>query len=230
MQELNYNTPDPIMVAKRYHDEYIALICALFSYGNAKLIVKFLDSLDFSLLNSSEKNIKKELEGFYYRFQKTNDIIDFFITVKRIKDIDSIESLFYEGYKKNHDILDGLFHLISALRKVNNSNTHGYNFLIANPPIKTSKSTYKRYNMYLRWMVRSSSLDMGLWKKVDKSDLLMPLDTHTFNVSRRLGLLQRKTYDLKAVIELTKKLKEFDPKDPIKYDFALYRLGQEKIK
>ena len=80
-----------------------------------------------------------------------------------------------------------------------------------------------------RWMVRSDALDMGLWSKIDKKDLLMPLDTHTFKVSQRLGLLKRKTYDMKATIELTNKLKKFDNSDPIKYDFALYRLGQEKL-
>ncbi|MCW8821148.1 MAG: DUF2400 domain-containing protein, partial [Sulfurovum sp.] len=64
---------------------------------------------------------------------------------------------------------------------------------------------------------------------IDKKDLLMPLDTHTFHVSRRLGLLKRKTYDMKASIELTDTLRTFDETDPIKYDFALYRLGQEKL-
>ncbi len=70
---------------------------------------------------------------------------------------------------------------------------------------------------------------MGLWSKIDKRDLIIPLDTHTFNVSLRLGLLTRKTYDLKASLELTAKLREFDESDPIKYDFAIYRLGQENI-
>jgi len=83
--------------------------------------------------------------------------------------------------------------------------------------------------MYLRWMVRSDSIDLGLWSGVDKGDLLMPLDTHTFKVSLKLGLLKRKTYDLKAVIELTESLKRFDSTDPIKYDFALYRIGQEGL-
>ena len=90
-------------------------------------------------------------------------------------------------------------------------------------------SPYKRYNMFLRWMVRCDNLDLGLWQNVDKKDLLLPLDTHTFKVSQRLGLLSRKTYDLKSAILITEKLKEFDPLDPIKYDFALYRLGQERI-
>ncbi len=82
--------------------------------------------------------------------------------------------------------------------------------------------------MFLRWMVRSDHLDMGLWTKIEKRDLIMPLDTHTFQVSRRLGLLERKSYDMKAALELTEQLRIFDPEDPVKYDFALYRLGQEK--
>lgn len=87
----------------------------------------------------------------------------------------------------------------------------------------------KRWMMYLRWMVRCDNIDMGLWSGIDRADLIIPLDTHTFNVSRKLGLLSRKSYDLEAAIELTKKLKEFDEKDPLKYDFALYRIGQERL-
>jgi uncharacterized protein (TIGR02757 family) len=83
--------------------------------------------------------------------------------------------------------------------------------------------------MYLRWMVRSDDLDMGLWSKIEKKDLLMPLDTHTFKISRKLGLLKRKSYDMKAVLELTERFRRWDSEDPVKYDFALYRLGQEKI-
>ena len=83
--------------------------------------------------------------------------------------------------------------------------------------------------MFLRWMVRDDNIDMGLWSDIKKTDLIIPLDTHTFNVSKKLGLLERKTYDLEAAIELTKTLKTFDENDPLKYDFALYRIGQEKI-
>jgi uncharacterized protein (TIGR02757 family) len=70
---------------------------------------------------------------------------------------------------------------------------------------------------------------MGLWSKIDKKDLIIPLDTHTFQVSRRVGLLTRKSYDMRAALELTDRLRSFDPLDPIKYDFALYRLGQERL-
>ena len=84
--------------------------------------------------------------------------------------------------------------------------------------------------MFLRWMVRDEYPDLGLWTGIDKKDLIIPLDTHTHKVSLNLGLLKRKTYDLQAAIELTEKLKEFDSKDPVKYDFALYRIGQMDIK
>ena len=228
--ELNYDKPDPLLVAKRYKDEYIALICALFAYGNAKLIVKFLDSLNFSLLDESEDKIKRELKSFYYRFQKPQDVIDIFITIKRLKELDSIENIVYDGYKKDENLLEGLWHLISTIRSLHPSNSHGFNFFFLNPP-KSIKGagTYKRYFMYFRWMVRKSSLDMGLWSKIDKKDLIMPVDTHVFNISKRLGLLNRKSCDLQTAIEITNRLKEFDPKDPVKYDFAIYRIGQERL-
>ena len=95
LQELSYDKPDPLMVAQRYRDEYISLLCALFAYGNAKLIVKFLDSLDFDLLNSSEDVIEKKLAKHYYRFQKPQDVIDIFLTIKRLKELDSIENIVY---------------------------------------------------------------------------------------------------------------------------------------
>ena len=228
--ELSYDKPDPLLIASKYQDESIALICALFAYGNAGLIVKFLESLDFSLLDVSEEMIIKEFSSHYYRFQKPEDVIGIFIAFKRLKEVDRIEDIFYKGYKKEHNILDGLWHFIDTIRAVYPRSTQGYNFLIGSVPKKVSTAgTYKRYMMYLRWMVRKDELDMGLWSKIDKKDLLIPLDTHTFKVSRKLGLLKRKSYDMKAAIELTDKLKEWDENDPVKYDFALYRIGQEGI-
>ena len=83
--------------------------------------------------------------------------------------------------------------------------------------------------MYLRWMVRDDNIDLGLWKNIDKKDLILPLDTHTFRISQKFGLLKNKNYNLKSALEISKKLKEFDSIDPVKYDFAIYRLGQEKV-
>lgn len=228
--ELSLDKPDPLLIASQYKDESIALICALFAYGNAGFIVTFLKSLDFSLLESSEEQIKKALSSHYYRFQKSEDVSALFIALKRLRSVESIEDIFYRGYKKEENILDGLWCFMETLHSVYPRQTRGYDFLVGNVPKKVpSAGTYKRYMMYLRWMVRKDLLDMGLWSKIDKKDLLMPLDTHTFQVSRRLGLLKRKTYDMKASIELTDTLRTFDHQDPVKYDFALYRLGQEKL-
>ncbi|MDD2399756.1 MAG: TIGR02757 family protein, partial [Sulfurovum sp.] len=151
------------------------------------------------------------------------------IALKRLKQIDTLENLFYEGYKKEENLLEGLWHFIGKLKTVHPYKSCGYDFLTGRIPRSLNRAgTYKRYLMFLRWMVRKDALDMGLWQKIDKKDLLIPLDTHTFHVSRKLGLLQRKSYDMKAVLELTDMLKKFDSQDPVKYDFALYRLGQEK--
>jgi uncharacterized protein (TIGR02757 family) len=228
--ELSYEKPDPLLIASRYQNETISLISALFAYGNANQIVKFLDSLQFDLLTKSEDQIVRELSQHYYRFQKPKDVIAIFIALKRLRDIDSIEDIFYRGYKHEENILDGLWNFIDTISSIYPRDTQGYKFLIGSIPKKVnSAGTYKRYMMFLRWMVRSDHLDIGLWSKIDKKDLIIPLDTHTFRVSQRMGLLERKTYDMRAAILLTDKLKSFDPSDPVKYDFALYRLGQEGL-
>jgi len=228
--EVNDDKLDPILVAKRYKDPTVALICALFAYGNVKQIVKFLDSLDFSLLEKSDKEIKEVLKNHYYRFQKSEDVIALFIALKRINEKTTLEELFKHGYTKNSSVIDGINSLIDTIKKLYPHNTQGYNFLVSKVTTKTKGAgALKRWMMYLRWMVREDNIDMGLWSGVDKADLIMPLDTHTFKVGQKLGLLKRKTYDLEAAIELTNILKTFDKSDPLKYDFAIYRLGQEKI-
>ena len=230
-EELSLERPDPLLTASRYRDESIALICALFGYGNARQIVKFLDSLDFLLLDHSEEEIIKGLKKHYYRFQKSEDVAALFIALKRLREQESLEDIFYEGYRVEESILNGLWRLIERLSGVYPYETRGYRFLIGTIPKSiASAGTYKRYMMFLRWMVRCDHLDMGLWSKIEKRHLIMPLDTHTFQVSHRLGLIERKSYDMKAALELTERLRLFDPEDPVKYDFALYRLGQEKLR
>ena len=225
-KQLSLDNPDPLMVAKRYQDENIALICALFAYGNAKQIVKFLERLDFDLLDQDERSIRDSLQGVYYRFQVSEDVIALFIALKRLKKERSLEDIFMQGYETQRDVLHGIFNIIECLQKYYPYQSRGYRFLIGRAH---QNSPYKRWLMFLRWMVRSDNLDMGLWKRLDRKDLLLPLDTHTFRVGQKLGLLKRKSYDLKAVVEITKSLRAFDSQDPIKYDFALYRLGQEQI-
>ena len=83
----------------------------------------------------------------------------------------------------------------------------------------------KRMCMFLRWMVRKSCVDIGIWKSIKTSDLLIPLDVHVGRISRQMGLLKRNANDFKSVLELTEKLKEFDSQDPVKYDFAMFGYG-----
>ena len=85
----------------------------------------------------------------------------------------------------------------------------------------------KRMNLFLRWMVRKPPVDLGIWKFMQPKDLLIPLDVHVARVSRNMGLLNRKSNDFKAVLELTEKLREFCPEDPVKYDFAMFAFGVE---
>ena len=227
--EISEHKPDPLLIASKYQDEYIALICALFSYGDVRAIVNFLASLDFSLLDANEESVKEKLSKHYYRFQNAKDIGELFITLGRMKNQASLESIFLQGYTQKSSVMDGLSAMIASLYDINSYRSRGYQFLIGKIPTNKSTSPYKRLHMFLRWMVRDDHLDLGLWKGVDKKDLLMPLDTHTFKGGQKLGLIERKMYDFKAVLELTEALKKFDKFDPVKYDFALYRLGQEGI-
>lgn len=228
--EVSFQKQDPIIVAHRYNDEVISLICALFAYGNVKQIVKFLDSLDFSLLHKSDEEIEKTLANHYYRFQNSKDIIALFIALKRVTKEHTLEEIFLQGYKDKNSVIDGINSLITKIKFAYTHESQGYNFLLSKVTKKTKGAgALKRWMMYLRWMVRDDNIDMGLWKNINKAHLIIPLDTHTFNVSKKLGLLKRKSYDLQAAIELTEVLKSFDATDPIKYDFALYRIGQEKI-
>ena len=229
VNEISEDNLDPILVAYRHKDPTISLICALFAYGNVIQIVKFLNSLDFDLLQANDIVIHEKLQNHYYRFQKSEDVIALFIALKRLNEETSLELLFKEAYSKKHNVIDGINACIAKILSLNPHQTQGYNFLVGKITTKTKGAgALKRWMMYLRWMVREDNIDMGLWSGVDKADLIMPLDTHTFKVGHKLGLLKRKTYDLEAAIELTKKLKSFDKSDPLKYDFALYRLGQQK--
>lgn len=220
-----FSYADPLQVATKFKDPYVSLICALFAYGNAKLIVKFLNSLDFSLLDADESRIQKSLNLHKYRFQNTLDVANIFITISRLKRDCDIQNLFESGLK-NGGIEHGINAFISKIYSLNSYNSSGYEFFFGRGFKDKPSSPYKRYNMYLRWMVRDSDIDLGLFKNIDKSTLLMPLDVHTQRVSLKLGLIKRKSYDFNAVLELTNKLREFDSADPIKYDFALYRIGQ----
>jgi len=224
--EINEQKLDPVLIAHKYKDEYSALIAALFAYGNVKAILKFLNKIDYDLNNVIFN------DKLYYRFQTSKDVYYFLKTLSVMKKKHSLNELFLKGYKKESNPIDGIREIIKKIYELSDYRSKGYEFLIGKiPPQKTKGvSPYKRWNMFIRWMVRDEYPDLGLWKGIDKKNLIIPLDTHTHKVSLKLGILKRKTYDLEAALELTQKLKEFDSNDPLKYDFALYRIGQFNIK
>ncbi|MDP1784904.1 MAG: TIGR02757 family protein [Sulfuricurvum sp.] len=227
--ELSVEKPDPLMIARQGGDECHALTCALFAYGNVQSIVSFLESLDPQWIDAEEGDVFQLTKGKYYRFQTHEDIHQWLITLGRLKRQGGVQKAFEEGYRSD-GVLGGISAVIETLYSLNPYRSQGYTFLIGKPIKRIGgTSAMKRWMMYLRWMVRKDNLDMGLWDVIAPSELIMPLDTHTFSVSSKLGLLQRKQCDLKAALELTETLRSFDPNDPIKYDFALYRLGQEGI-
>jgi uncharacterized protein (TIGR02757 family) len=229
---LDENNPDPLLIARDLPDD-AALICALFAYGNVKAMIAFLRSLDFSLLDCDENAIKGKLVDRYYRFQSVEDTQNVFIAFAKMRrDNVTLERLFTEAYQKN-GFLSALSNMIAILKSYAKARTFGLNFLFSKPfdhRNPKGASALKRYLMFLRWMVRDGFPDLGRWRGVKTCDLLIPLDTHSFAQAGKLGLLKRKSADLLASIELTQKLKEFDPDDPVKYDFALYRLGQNGAK
>jgi len=137
---------------------------------------------------------------------------------------DSLETAFSQWMQKGdsntENALNGFYPYFFSLEHVPKRTLKH----IASP---AKKATCKRLSMYLRWMVRQDKhkVDFGIWKKISPSQLVIPLDLHVARVARHFKLLNRKATDWNAVLELTEELKKFDPKDPAKYDFALFALG-----
>ena len=150
-------------------------------------------------------------------------ILFFFLKSLRniYKNHGGLEQVFTSAYLKNKNIKEAIAYFRDIFLEINHlqrSEKH-----IANV---NKNSAAKRINLFLMWLVRNDGrgVHFGLWKNIDTADLMLPLDVHTANMSRALGLLTRKQNDWKAVEELTSNLKNFDPQDPVKYDFALFGL------
>lgn len=227
---------DPIEFAHRYthqeDQELIALVSALFSYGNIKSIKASLETIveplgehpKSSLLSLSETQIRKLWENAYYRFYSTSDIQDLFIGLRRILlDHPNLESAFTSNKASTSiEAIDTFRNLFLKLMKRRSA---GLKFMFSDPKVGVAK----RWHMFLRWMVRKDEIDLGLWTSLQTQNLLVPLDTHVFKMGRKLGLTQFRNPQLKASLEMTENLKKFDPVDPVKYDFALCRMGVFKL-
>lgn len=215
--------------------ELYGFISSLFAYGNRKIFIKKLDEIfsktDGDLIGFIKNGDFSSLKGIEYRFSKENDIIPIFeILSKLYNESRGLEELFEYSWLSLHStpllkekeqvflqtIVDYFYS--NAPKTVN----AGFYHMIPNP---NNGGAMKRLNMFLRWMVRKGPVDLGIWEFIQPKDLLIPLDVHVARVSREMGLLERKSNDFKAVIELTNTLKKYFPEDPVKYDFAMFAFG-----
>jgi uncharacterized protein (TIGR02757 family) len=224
-------TPDPLELVLRYRhplDQEIAgLLAAAFAYGRADIVVanigRVLDAMTPSpyayVAKFNRKDAEKRFAGFTHRFQKMPELVDFLACIaKAVRKHRSLGALFEKCYRDDDDdIGPTLARFVDELR-----GKESIDYLLTSP---NDGSACKRMNLYLRWMVRRTSPDLGLWTFVDPAKLVMPLDTHIHRIATFLGLGRRKSADWKAARAITDRLAKFDQADPVRYDFALCRLG-----
>jgi len=225
---------DPIQIPKQFEEaediEIAGFLAATIAWGQRRTIISnmnrmlnWMDNTPYDFILNAEENDLEIFRDFKHRTFNGEDCIFFLKSLKNIyQNHSGIKAIFENNYLKNSNIKESL----KAFREVF--------FEIPYPPRTqkhvadiSKKSSAKRLNMYLRWMVRrdQQGIDFGLWNNIAMKDIYIPLDVHSGNVARKLGLLKRKQNDWKAVEELTEKLRQFDPHDPVKYDFALFGLG-----
>lgn len=222
--------PDPLQLVLRYDDpldqEVAGLIAAAFAYGRAEFIVanigavlaKMTPSPYRYLATFDRREATRRFAGFAHRFHKTPELVQLFACIAdAIETHGSLGRLFetcYDG--RDRDIGPSLARFVEALR------TPAIAYLLTSP---NDKSACKRMNLYLRWMIRRTPPDLGLWTFADPAKLVMPLDTHIHRIATFLGLNDRKSADWKSARAITDRLARFDAADPVRYDFALCRLG-----
>ncbi|QDO95080.1 TIGR02757 family protein [Formosa sediminum] len=235
---LEYNNPkfidsDPIQIPHLFtvkeDIEISAFLTATISWGNRKSIIKnatqmmeLLDQAPYDfVMHHSDKDLEA-LKLFVHRTFNGDDFVQFIKSIKHIyTQHNGLESLFAKHAESNT-----LQPTIHQFKKIFFENEHLQRTQKhISDPYKNSAA--KRINMFLRWMVRNDNtgVDFGIWKQLNPSQLSCPLDVHSGNVARKLGLLNRKQNDGKALFELDTALRKLDKTDPVKYDFALFGLG-----
>ncbi|SIQ49628.1 TIGR02757 family protein [Chryseobacterium sp. RU37D] len=236
-----YNDPgfienDPIQIPHRFSlkqdIEIAGFLVATISWGNRKAIIKSAEKMldmmgnspyDF-VLNYSEKDLKEIQDKSIHRTFNGEDFTYFIKQFNRIYiESESLENLF-----KVNDSEINFSHAIERFRSNFLGTEKHRSHKHVSSPYKNSST--KRIMMFLRWMVRKDKrgVDFGIWKNTDQKYLSIPLDVHTGNISRKLGLIERDQNDWKAVEELDLVIRKFDDRDPAKYDFALFGLGITK--
>jgi len=225
---------DPISIPHCFSDkrdrEISGFLTAAIAWGRRDLILRsshlmigLMDNSPFEFVSSASDHEIERLGRFVHRTFNGDDFRCFIRGLRKIYTaFASMEDVIVEGINAGDSVKDGLSHLRTFFFSVPHEKRAEKHFADVN-----GGAAGKRLNMFLRWMVRKDDrgVDFGIWKMIDPSMLFIPLDLHSGNTARRLGLLTRKQNDWKAVEELTCVLREFDPADPVKYDFALFGLG-----
>ncbi|HEY2720881.1 MAG TPA: TIGR02757 family protein [Chitinophagaceae bacterium] len=235
-----YNQPffikhDPISVphqfSRKQDIEIAGFFAAIFSWGNRTTIIRKTNELmgrmdmsphEFCL--TANKNELKRLKGFKHRTFCEEDLFYFVEFLHHhYQTSNSLETAFSQWLNVNsqniEEALNGFRKYFFSLDHLKRTEKH-----VSSP---LQKSTCKRLNMFLRWMVRrdDKGVDFGIWKSISPAQLICPVDVHVARVARQLKLLRRKQTDWRAAIELTSNLKKLDKNDPCKYDLALFSLG-----
>jgi uncharacterized protein (TIGR02757 family) len=236
---LTYNNPsfiecDPISVPHSFSSlqdrEISGFLTSTIAWGrrdlilrSARILIGLMDNSPYDFISSAGKAELKQFDRFVHRTFNGTDCTYFISSLQKIyKKYSSIEDVIIEGIKQTGSLKDGISFFRSLFFSLPHMKRNEKHLADIN-----SGAAGKRFNMFIRWMVRNDGkgVDFGLWKRIDPSVLYIPLDIHSGNSARKLGLLTRKASDWKAVEELTGVLRSFDPADPVKYDFALFGLG-----
>jgi uncharacterized protein (TIGR02757 family) len=236
---LQYNTPsfivcDPISIPHSFTDlrdrEISGFLTAAIAWGRRDLILRssrhmmeMMDNSPYEFTKSAGDMEFKRVIRFVHRTFNGTDFVYFIKGLRHIySNYESMEDVILEIINRGGSVREGLSHLRSLFFSLPHASRNEKHFADV-----MGGAAGKRINMFLRWMVRKDDrgVDFGIWKKIDPALLYIPLDLHSGNTARRLGLLDRKMNDWKAVEELTEVLRTFDPADPVKYDFALFGLG-----
>ena len=225
--------PDPLELLYKYSDsrdiEVVGLIASSLAYGRVAQILKsvsiVLEKMGVSpydfLLSVRPSSLRRIYSGFKHRFTTGEELARMLIGARSvIKQYGSLYNCFFSGFNPGDDtVLSGLSFLVNELVKKYDGQK---NSLLALPG---KGSACKRWNLYLRWMVRKDRVDLGDWAGINPSMLIIPLDTHMHRICFFLGLTKRKNGGMKTALEITRAFKKIEPEDPVRYDFALTRLG-----
>ncbi|HAB28976.1 MAG: TIGR02757 family protein [Xanthomarina sp.] len=235
---LEYNRPefiesDPIQIPhffnKKEDIEISGFLTATIAWGNRKSIInnakRMMEYMDHSPFDFVKNHREQDLQSLLPFVHRTFNGTDFITFVKGLQHIynnhHGLEQVFSVANKQT-SLQAAIHHFKKVFFEIEHlPRTQKH----VSDPLKNSAA--KRINMFLRWMVRTdqTGVDFGIWKTLSPSQLSCPLDVHSGNVARKLGLLKRKQNDAKALRELDENLRILDSTDPVKYDFALFGLG-----